>query len=84
MKKLLLVLLAAVLIVSCQKKEVDNAPAMQDVSFKAIEIIPDQGLKSTADWECKADIATHAWVQIGTKHYYPELFELIGFNFSSF
>jgi len=80
MKKLLLVLLAAVLIVSCQKKEVETAPAMQDVSFKAIEITPDVGLKSTdVVIPCKDDIPTHAWVEIdGVDDYYPELFELGG------
>ena len=67
-------MLVALTIVSCQKKETETTPKTQDVSFNAIEVIPDVGLKSTADWECKSDVPTNAWVNINGEDYYPELF----------
>lgn len=77
MKKLVFVLLAVLTIASCQKKETQpTTPAKQDVTFSVTEVIPD--LKSTDDWECKADVPTHARVIINDVNYYPELFELDG------
>jgi len=81
MKKLLFVLLAAAMLFSCQKKEGETAPAMQDVSFNATEILPEIE-RSMDDWICKDDVPTNAWVAISyegvTTDYYPELFELSG------
>lgn len=75
MKKTLLLLVAATTIfVSCKKNSNDALPKEQDVSFKAIKVIPGGGLKSTADWECKDDVPDHAWVNISGVDYYPELF----------
>ena len=82
MKKLLFVLLAALTIASCQKKENETAPQFQDVSFKALEITPDAGLKSTADWVCKDIVPTHAWVVINGEDYFPELFDVDGVLFT--
>jgi hypothetical protein len=76
MKKFLLIVLAAGLMFSCQKK--DDTPQFQDVSFKAIELAPDAGLKSTADWICKSDVPTNAELVIDGTTYNPELFELDG------
>ena len=78
MKKLLLIVLSAGLLFSCQKKETETTPQFQDVSFKAVQITPDAGLKSTADWECKDIIPTHAWVVINDEDYFPELFDVDG------
>lgn len=76
MKKFLLIVLAAGLLFSCQKK--DETPQFQDVSFTALEITPSSGLKSTEDWICKTDVPTHAWVVINGTSYYPQLFNLDG------
>ena len=76
MKKLLFVLLAALTIVGCQKKE--ETPQLKEVSFNAIEISPNTGLKSTADWECKDVDPTNAWVVINGTDYFPEVFKLDG------
>ncbi len=80
MKKILFVLLAAAMLFGCQKKDSENPPVLQDVSFNASEIVPDAGARD--DWTCKDDDPTNAWVAISydgiTTDYYPELFELSG------
>jgi hypothetical protein len=76
-KKTLLVLMVALTVLSCQKK--DETTVLQDVSFAAIELTPDVGLKSGNDViPCKADVPTNAWIQIEGVDYYPALFTLDG------
>jgi len=78
MKKFLLIVLAAGLMFSCQKKG-DETAALQDVSFSAIELTPDVGLKAGNDViPCITDVPTNAWVQIEGVDYYPALFTLDG------
>ena len=76
LKSLLSIILAAGLLFSCQKKA--ELPQFQEVSFKALKIIPISGSKSTANWECKDIIPTNAWVIINDEDYFPELFEVDG------
>jgi len=81
MKKLVLVFMVALAIVSCQKKETQpTTPATQDVTFSVTEVTPD--LKSTDEWICVDNIPTNAWIRLndgtGPVDYYPELFELDG------
>lgn len=74
-----MIVLSLGLLYSCQKKT--DTPQFQDVSFKALDIFPFTGLKSTADWECKDIIPTHAWVVINDVDYFPELFDVDGVLF---
>ncbi|MBE0651863.1 MAG: hypothetical protein IH595_13605 [Bacteroidales bacterium] len=86
MKKLFLILLAALTIISCNKKpDPVSSLSTQDVSFGIEEINSNAGLKaSPADgWNCATINPDHAWITItapdGTKSdYYPQLFTLDG------
>jgi len=80
MKKLLFVALAVLTIMSCQKN-VDETAALQDVSFEAIALTPDVGLKAGNDViDCKNDVPDYAAALISVggvdTWYYPALFTL--------
>jgi len=76
MKKLLLVLLAAGMFASCQKKAPNGPTAnSQAVSF-GVQTIDPSSLKDNGNdvWECSDVIPDMAWIQIdGTDDYYAQL-----------
>jgi hypothetical protein len=85
MKKIFYLVLVAVTLFSCQKKETDPADTEQEVTFNAAEINPENGLKSTeADYDCIASLTPDyaridiekEGVVVGT--YYPKVFRLGG------
>jgi hypothetical protein len=52
---IVLMMLTALVFVSCKKDKEDNSALTQDVSFSAIQIDPSAGLKGTNDWQCPTD-----------------------------
>jgi hypothetical protein len=78
MKRLLFTILILIPLVSCQEKEADPVVNEQDVVFNAMEIIPSQGLKSTANWECKELEPDYAWITINGFDHFPALYRLDG------
>jgi hypothetical protein len=83
-KKFILIILAALTLFTCQKKESDPL-AQQDVFFSAVQVDPGAGLKSTDDWDwqCQDLDPVYAKIKIGTteanaKYYTPAVFRLDG------
>jgi hypothetical protein len=78
MKKLMLILAAACLLISCQKKDADPVITEQEVVFSAMEIFPDAALKSSDFWECKDLSIDYAKVKIGDDFYYTDVYRING------
>jgi hypothetical protein len=82
MKKILLIILAVVMLYSCQKKETDSLTTTQEVVFVA-EWVDPGNLKSTNDdpppaFPCSNLSTDYAWVILNGQSYYPDLYELSG------
>lgn len=77
MKKFLLIILAAVTLYSCQKKETEPVTIQQDVVFAA-EWVDPGNLKSTDvdEFPCSPLSADYAWVKLNGIDYYPDIFTL--------
>jgi hypothetical protein len=77
MKKFLLIILAAVTLYSCQKKESEPVATTQDVVFAA-EWVDPGSLKSTNgdEFPCSPLSADYAWVKLNGQDYYPDIFTL--------
>ncbi len=78
MKKLLLMIAAVCLLISCQKKDADPVVTEQEVVFSALKIFPDGALKSTDLWECNDLSIDYAKMKIGEDFYYSEVYSLDG------
>ncbi|HEY9113943.1 MAG TPA: hypothetical protein VIN10_04540 [Bacteroidales bacterium] len=82
MKKLFVMILAALTLFSCQKKESESVSTTQEVVFAA-EWVDPGNLKSTNDdpppaFPCSNLSADYAWVILNGQSYYPDLYELSG------
>ena len=80
MKKLLVIILAALTLYSCQKKETESITVTQEVVFAPEWVVPGT-FKSTNDdpaFPCSNLSADYAWVKINGNDYFPDLYELAG------
>ena len=76
--KFVLMMFAAIVLFSCQKRETEPINATQDVVFTANVVEPGTGLKSTDDWDCKDLEPDYAHIVIDGTDYYPAVFRLDG------
>lgn len=78
MKTFLFLLIATIPLLGCQKKEAAPEATEQEVVFNATVVIPGNGLKSAAEWECKDLAPDYAHIIIDGTDYFPAVFQLDG------